>query len=273
MRFGGAYAMGRYYWCRNAGLFLVIAVACALGAYPIRLLGQVPAVVVVVRDAETGRPVAGVRVALDQHVVGDTTAGDGTVRIGVASPGEHELLLRAVGYRPDSQAVMVKRDSTTRMEVELQPVRALLPRVRAIGTPVDPRLAGFMTRRGKGGGFFFTRGEIDSSHTRTLDLLLRSHSPANLVAGPAGAIYLASHSAQMGFSRTPCWTQIFQDGVLIYHYDAWADPEHNPPPDLSGFLNSQFEAVEFYPNPATTPVQFRGATPSCGTLVLWSRMH
>ncbi len=248
-----------------------IAVVTATLAGATSAGAQTPAIIILVRDAGSTAPLSGVQITLDHRPTGDTTDADGLARLLGTPVGKHMVGLRLLGYTPDSALVVVTRGKRAMVERQLRVVARVLPGVTTTAEFVDPRLEGFMRRRAKGGGFFFTRGAIDSSHTRTLDQLLRGSTTAGLIRGPGGQVFLASRSAQHEFGI--CWVQIFLDGAFIYHPSATIDIEHNPPPDLKGLLTSQLEAVEFYPNPATTPVQFREGDPSCGTLVLWSRMH
>jgi hypothetical protein len=232
---------------------------------------QGPVLVVIAKDSVTAAPVSGVRISVDGTPVIDTTDRTGIAHISGIAPGVHSVMLRRVGYAPDSTSVTLTPRAGATVELRLRSVAVQLPRVEATEEAVDPRLEGFMRRRAKGGGFFFTPADIDSSHTRTLEELLRGKSTAMLIPGPGGQSFLASHSAQLGFGT--CWVQVFYDGVLIFNPADNPDPAHNYPPDLRSFLSRNLEAVEFYPNPATTPVQFREGAPACGTLVLWSRMH
>ena len=91
----------------------------------------------------------------------------------------------------------------------------------------------------------------------------------------------------------PCGIQIWEDGALL------SDPNQSlevmlPPPggnspnasrsistmkvgadhdyDVSNLLANNYMAVEYYSDLASTPPGFRTGTPSCGTLVLWTRV-
>jgi len=91
----------------------------------------------------------------------------------------------------------------------------------------------------------------------------------------------------------PCGIQIWEDGALL------SDPNQSlevmlPPPggnspnasrsistmkvgadhdyDVSNLLSNNYMAVEYYSDLASTPPGFRTGTPSCGTLVLWTRV-
>jgi hypothetical protein len=91
----------------------------------------------------------------------------------------------------------------------------------------------------------------------------------------------------------PCGIQIWEDGALL------SDPNQSlevmlPPRsggsenasrsistmkvgadhdyDVSNLLSNNYMAVEYYSDLASTPPGFRTGTPSCGTLVLWTRV-
>jgi hypothetical protein len=89
----------------------------------------------------------------------------------------------------------------------------------------------------------------------------------------------------------PCGIQIWQDGALLSDPNqsvelisekaggggvgttypttrVGADHDY----DISGLLSNNYAGVEYYSDLASTPPGFRTGTPSCGTLVLWTRM-
>ncbi len=226
----------------------------------------------VVSDAGSTLALSGVQVLVDHGAVTDTTNAEGIARLALVSAGRHLVSVRKFGFRADSQWIAVSAGRPAFAEFALEPAATQLPGVTTTAGATDQRLEGFMRRRAMGGGFFFTRGQIDSSNTRTVGELLRARTTARLVPGPGGALYLASHSANLrGFMDTPCWAQVYLDGTLIYNPLGVGDPAHNPPPDLRDYLSRSLAAVEYFPQPATTPVQFRAGAATCGTLVLWSR--
>ncbi|HEU4990423.1 MAG TPA: carboxypeptidase-like regulatory domain-containing protein, partial [Gemmatimonadaceae bacterium] len=190
---------------------------------------------------------------MDGHPI-DTTDAGGRVRAPRLAPGRHIVSANRLGFANANVSVTVADGDSINLSVEMHVAARTLPGVRANAQPVDPRLEGFMKRMAQGAGYFFTRGKIDSSHTRTLDQLLRAGAPANLIQGPAGLIFLASHGAQL--HGQPCWVQIFMDGVLIYNPSLDGSPMgQQDVTNLKGYLNSQLEAVEFYTSPASVPLQ------------------
>ncbi|MDE3217447.1 MAG: hypothetical protein KGO03_13655 [Gemmatimonadota bacterium] len=255
---------------RWVALLGVAALAPAVG-FPQGAGAQHAVVVVLVRDAGTGVPLSGARILLDHALRADTTDAGGIARLRGVSPGSHLVALHLIGYAPDSMTVSVADTGIRIVETGLRENATALPGVTAHADAIDSRLEGFMARRAKGAGFFFTRHQIDSSKTLNLAELLRSGSVARMIPGPGGEAWLVSPSGMLnGLSgTTPCFTQVYWDGVMIYNPLARGGLR----PDLRSMLTMNLEAVEYYPNPASTPVQFRTGAPTCGTLVLWSRMR
>jgi hypothetical protein len=89
----------------------------------------------------------------------------------------------------------------------------------------------------------------------------------------------------------PCGIQIWEDGTLLSDPNQsieimtektgggavgtvypttriGADHDY----DISGLISNNYMGVEYYSDLASTPPGFRTGTPSCGTLVLWTRM-
>jgi hypothetical protein len=100
-------------------------------------------------------------------------------------------------------------------------------------------------------------------------------------------------SLRQGNNVKPCGIQIWQDGALLS--DPNLSVEITLPPtattggtglrnysnerigadhdyDISNLISNDYMAVEYYSDLASTPPGFRTGTPSCGTLVLWTRV-
>jgi hypothetical protein len=96
-------------------------------------------------------------------------------------------------------------------------------------------------------------------------------------------------SIRGGNNIKPCGIQIWQDGALLsdpnQSVEVMLDPgttasrsistqqlgaDHSY--DISNLLTNDYMAVEYYPDLSSTPPGFRTGTPSCGTLVLWTRV-
>ena len=67
-------------------------------------------------------------------------------------------------------------------------------------------------------------------------------------------------------SPAACFCQVYLDGIRIY-----SPTGASPAPDLRQYDAGGLEAVEYYPGPATTPLEYGGDGAACGTLLLWTR--
>jgi hypothetical protein len=96
-------------------------------------------------------------------------------------------------------------------------------------------------------------------------------------------------SADQRRNVKPCGIQVWQDGALLSDPNASLEVVVEPKPgqrltysthkvgadhdyDISNLLSDDYAAVEYYSDLASTPPGFRTGTPSCGTLVLWTRL-
>ena len=68
-------------------------------------------------------------------------------------------------------------------------------------------------------------------------------------------------------SPTGCFCQVYIDGIRVYS----PSDCNAATPDLRLYDAGTLEAVEYYPGPAPTPVEFGRAKAVCGTLLLWKR--
>jgi TonB-dependent SusC/RagA subfamily outer membrane receptor len=116
---------------------LFVAAAVALLPAPVTLAAQeVGALTGTVVDAQTGQPVAGVRLALDGTSLEATTSKDGTFRIEGVPPGTRLLHLGAKGYTGQTEEVLIDAGWTTGVTIELVPFVAMLDALSVeIGLP------------------------------------------------------------------------------------------------------------------------------------------
>jgi hypothetical protein len=115
----------------------------------------------------------------------------------------------------------------------------------------------------------------------------RSLNPASIQHSDNPALIQQSENIK------PCGIQIWQDGALLSDPNqslevmiglsgrgspnasraystmkVGADHDY----DVSNLLTNDYMAVEYYSDLSSTPPGFRTGTPSCGTLVLWTRV-
>ena len=126
----------------SAGAVLLAILAAGLGAPPARAQPE-GTVAGVVTDAETGRPLPGVNVLVedgyDDSPRGASTGPQGRFVVGALAPGRYTLEVCFVGYAPASREVYVAAGDTTRMHFFLMPrtvgLEAVEVTARRAGTP------------------------------------------------------------------------------------------------------------------------------------------
>jgi hypothetical protein len=227
-------------------------------------------------DARLGTPVAGAYVMLPSLRRGAISDSLGYFRLDDISHGTHRLRIERLGYMTLEQPVQVSAAAempTYRLEpapAELEGVVASAP-----PRPLSPRMQGFELRRrlNQSSGRFLGRAELERHAQRPLPEVLRGFPGARITPATAAA-HLSSNRSQppdaLRRPPTPCYAQIFMDGVRIYGQNGSAS-EPLPPPDLNALFVRELEAVEYYASAASTPIEFRTDTAQCGTLVLWTR--
>lgn len=225
---------------------------------------DLPGVVGVVTDAETGEPLKAVAVSLrptssaagDSASV-DTVVSDARGRFAVRglADGDYRIDLERIGYRTLSDSISFRAALGLRIQAALVPEAVQLEPILAVVEARSRRLeaAGFYQRRQRGLGEFVTRDQIEERNpVRVTDLLatmagvrLQHRDPAR-----GGTIVLL---------RGGCVPEIFLDGVRTmppFSPDAALHPD-----DVAG--------IEVY-HSAELPPRF--GVSGCGALMIWTHV-
>ena len=221
-------------------------------------------------DASTGQAVAAARVEIGTawHA---TSGDDGTFRLERVTPGDHELIVRRLGYVPRKYPLRVSEGLNAPIEISINPAPAELP-----GVTVEAErgyLGGFWDRRSKGLGHFITRADIDRRKPVRVADMLRGVSGARVFSTDHGYA-VGSNRGSREFSGGECIAAVFLNGVPYQMSSGGLndiDPDH-------------VEAIEYYSSGARVPTQFnssvggsrRGAGvlaghPKCGVVAIWLR--
>lgn len=211
----------------------------------------------VVRDT-TGVVVVGAQVSLAGHLGRGTTGTDGSFRLS-GPGGDRTLVVRRLGFRPESLAVAIPPGGTADVEVRLVPTPQTLAPVVVATTDLRryaPRLRAFHERRERGFGRFFTAEEIDRRNPAVVTDLLRT-VPGTRITRQGGQSIVT-------FRNQSCVPLIWIDGMPAVA--GYLDPDVFQPNSLAG--------IEVYSGPSTVPSELmwvRGKG-SCGVIALWTRM-
>lgn len=202
-------------------------------------------------------PVAGAQIGVVGMRGHGLSEDDGTFRIAGIQPGARVVVVRRIGFRPESLAVNIVAGTVhdVRIRIRATPQWVAPVVVDARSAKYTGFLRGFYERRDRGAGVFFTAADIEQRNPRFVTDLLRT-VPGTRIAtrGPENVVTFR------GFSCPPL---IWIDGNAATA--AYLDPDLFDPMTLAG--------IEVYRGPATVPaalmgVQGKGA---CGVIALWTK--
>lgn len=245
---------------------------------------------------------ANVRVPqLDRVAAVDST---GRYRLEGLPTGRVTIVGEARGFAGKRVEVTVPANGAVQQDFSLVPNAHVLANieVRARARRQLPlRLHEFEQRRTRGAGRFLGPDDLVKFNGRPLsDALKTVMAGARFQRNALGEMIIVSSrslnpfviggSAEQRANIKPCGIQIWQDGALLSDpnlslevteerigpggrqtyptHKVGADHDY----DISSLLTNDYAAVEYYADLASTPPGFRTGTPTCGTLVLWTRM-
>ena len=240
------------------------------------------------------RPVANAEVAVPRLEVRAVTDSLGRYHLSGLPPGEHIVVTRATGFRPDSSVTALDGDETLVNDVILEVSVNALEEVRVVGASeptMRGHLAGFEDRKAAGIGHFFDRQALESDQNGRLSDILGGKVPGMAVrTGNGGRAWAttgrANTNAQCGLCRVSksdildkydvasgaplaCYMDVYLDGAVVY---SSGSGKQTPLFNLNRLDPRNIEAIEVYTSTAQIPAQFIRTGGGCGVMVIWSRM-
>ena len=280
---------GNVQWPRRARLS-VLTVACALlpcatAAGQAELQGKVL--------SDSGRRrVPNAEVAIPRLDLRTLSDSSGRYRLPKIPRGDHLVVTRAVGYRPDSAVTTFDGDETLISDVILQSPMTALPTVavREVSNPVSRgKMAAYEARKTAGIGHFLDRELFARYENRRVSEILASNVPGvSIHRGSGSKSWAASgrnpSSAKCAFCRVTrremlddtdiaagaplaCYMDVYLDGALVYDASAKKTPLFN----LNSIGASEIEAAEVYSSAAQVPAQYNKTSGGCGVMLIWTR--
>jgi hypothetical protein len=230
--------------------------------YRFRLLG--------VYDEASGAPIDSVQVKDMLSGASAVTTSTGTVSLFFLPDGGSLVRLRKIGYEPQTMMVAIAPADTTPLTLLLTKVPQQLPGMTIkAAAPLyhSSRLQDAESRVvSHAGGSFIDEAQMRKLDNETLADVLSSRMPGLMpVPGLHGETYFVSSrqpcsKSMGGCVRPDCFLRLYIDGVLS---TAAADYNHMSPID--------YAIAEFYPGPATAPIEYVSGNTNCGVLLLWTR--
>lgn len=264
-------------WTRVWRRRLATAFATALGARagvgqpparPAASTPPLPATTLAgVVETEDDVPVYGARVTVRTAGTGGTprtavTADGGSFRFADVTRGWAELVVRRLGFRPETLTVEVPQPSGGRVVVPLHRVSQVLSPVVVRATVARGPFAAFERRRAAGFGRFVTRLDIERRRPQRTSDLLRTVPGLAVERNDVGAALPRFRNASVGFSGAPCYPVFWIDGSPL-----------GPALDVDGINPGAIEGIELYSGIATVPPALRtvSAPGTCGVIAIWTR--
>ena len=240
------------------------------------------------------RPVANAEVAVPRLELRAVSDSLGRYRLSKLPPGEHLVVTRATGFRPDSSVTALDGDETLVNDVLLEVSVNALEEVRVVGAS-DPvmrgHMAGLEDRKAAGIGHFFDRRALESDQNRRLSDILTGKVPGVAIrTGNGGRAWAttgrANTNATCGLCRVSkadildkydiasgaplaCYMDVYLDGAVVY---SSGSGKQTPLFNLNRLDPRNIEAIEIYTSTAQIPAQFIRTGGGCGVMVIWSRM-
>lgn len=216
----------------------------------------------------SGVAIAGAEVWIDGTEWRTVSNDSGEFHIASAPGGRVKVMVRRIGFRPDSKRVALGPGDVRRVEFVLD---GFLEELEAVLVTAQARASGrmqeFWARRMVGLGVFMTRDEIERSRpSRTVDLF-HSILGVRIMTGNGGFTRLVSGRQSISSARgnsaaaSACAMQFYVDGIFMTPGTFSVD--EIPPETL--------EALEVYRGPSEIPARFRQRDTACGLVVIWTR--
>lgn len=254
---------------------VAVAVAFASGrpALGVTAQAQATAAIAGVVRTEDDAPVYNARVSLRATgTAGQAVGGapgseamssdDGGFRFAGLSRGWAQLVVRRLGFRPETLTVEVPQPEGGRIVVPLTRAPRVLASVAVRATVSHGPFAAFERRRAAGFGHFVTRADIERRRPQRTSDILRTVPGLTVERTDNGAVVPRFRNATVGFTGAPCYPTFWIDGTPL-----------GPALDTDALSPAAIEGIELYSGVATVPPALRaGSAPgTCGVVALWTR--
>lgn len=211
-------------------------------------------------------PLSNVEVALPGLGKATRTNAKGEFRIGDVQPGEHDVVIRRLGYAPVEARLEFLAGETVRRAIPLSAITILDSVLVNATRPAN--LVEFEQNRSLGFGEFFTRADIDRAQgRRTGDILALARGIKLVQKGSGTAVAVSNHNME-------CYSQVYVNGLLVSRAtgrDLRSSATQLEPFDVNTIPIETIEAIEFYAGTLQVPARYMSVNSQCGVLVIHTR--
>jgi outer membrane cobalamin receptor len=215
------------------------------------------------------KPLASARISVIGTALATVADTDGVFRIAALPLGTQSVEVKLLGFSSMLVPVQIEAGKTARLDVTLTASAVSIETVKISGdTLIVPAIQGFLERRERGNGKFFTRADIDRMQARLFTDVLRRVPGMQLqmITGPNnnGIAVRTGRNAEGVQGGRSCPVMFFMNGMPF-------------PMTSDGVINSyinpeEVEGVEVYTGASQIPSQFNssGYNARCGVVVIWT---
>lgn len=224
------------------------AIVCSQQAPTATLVGRI------VDQMDSGAVAHATVNVLGTNLIGYTD-GWGYFRIAGIRPGDHEIVIRALGYAKLIESQQFANGEQLKRDFTMMRLPHTLTQMIILGHSARvPHGMEDIYRRGlRGWGRFVTREQIDSINPVDLKMML----------GMLPGVYENDRGVTFPMCGDP---HIWVDGQDMTRIE----PNHAQEDFLSHMVPLDVQAVEVYSRPATVPAEFLGGNP-CGVIAIWTK--
>jgi hypothetical protein len=240
----------------------------------------------VVRDS-LRNPIVGATVQIDATTISVRSDSAGRYRLTGVPMGVYTLSVRALGFVPVSNRIVVSDERDITHDVLLFQSNVRLDELVVRADAIDSRMFEFEENRSLGLGRFVARSELDAQRGQSLATIMAKVNSVGIVRGmgnrgwilsrrpivtgscregqAGGALYGPSRSERSQGMVCGCYAQVYLDGQLM-------NPGYPAEPfDVNTFSADQLEAIEWYASASQTPARYARLNSGCGVYVMHSR--
>jgi hypothetical protein len=244
-------------------------VSLALGCgFVSNLFAQAPTAAVLKGVVLTGTSrwaVVEAEVAIPSLQVSARTDSVGRFEISGIMPGEHQLVVRKLGYAPVSQVITFASGDALQRTLYMD-AAVTMDTVIVSAIPVLPD---FEANRSIGLGKFLTRADLAKLEGRRFSEALIQLPGIQFIRGSGNAMYLTSSRGRKSLNQPgACFSHVYLDKMLIYGN---RERFREEPFNLNSIRIEELEAIEYYTGAAQTPLRYSKLNSNCGVLVLHTR--
>jgi carboxypeptidase family protein/TonB-dependent receptor-like protein len=218
----------------------------------------------IVVDSANGTPIEDVDIlAAALRQVGRSNS-KGQFTLTKLPKGELELTIRRLGYKPQTQTIVLSGGDRDSVKIELvgQPELLRAMQIDEVERHRRQGVEDFYVRRARGIGTFISREQLEE---------LRSIQPTDALRNVPGIQLIRTRDG----NNSVRFTGVSSINRRDCPPTLWLDGQRVPGMELDQIPARDIEGIELYRGASTTPAQFwQGNTSNafCGTIVVWSRV-